>query len=206
MPVDRLLLVAILVVQLLILWRTGSQPGKTVGSEPSRDPVSAPVADVEPAHAFGAARPATVSAAATRFPAPPLLFDNHMEQMMADALAQFEQIERLLFSETPWTALPPSPTMEMRDQGDSYVVLLSLPGADPRGILVTLDGRLLTVANRRRRPAGAARLGSFERRIWLPGPVRTDDYATAVLTNGVLKVTIPKDMEAGSAARPGREV
>jgi len=200
-PVDRLLLVAILVVQLLILWRTGSRPKEGVDPNPPETLQSSQVAHQQPGPPIGVVPPRPLEPEQVFLHPSALLLENHMEHMMVDALAQFEQIERLLSEDATWSALPPSPTMEMRDEEDSYVVLFSLPHADPAGIRVTLEGRLLTVANQSRRAARTGR-GAFERRIWLPGPVRTDDYATAVLTNGVLKVTILKETGPRVEARP----
>jgi HSP20 family molecular chaperone IbpA len=198
LSVDRILLLAILVVQLLILWRTVSAPAARTPAESSDVPFDAGMTRAEPDQSIGIVRAEPRRHEPVLMPAPGILFENRMERMMADALQQFEQVERLLSADTPWSALPPSPTMEMRDQDESYVVLFSLPGADPSQIRVMLDGRLLTVAS----PVGRMDPRIFERRVWLPGPVRTDDYATAVLTNGILRVTVPKETAPATEGHP----
>lgn len=92
-----------------------------------------------------------------------------------------------------------SAAVDIREFPDEYLVLVDLPGADPDGIDVHADGDVLTVAARRRDPAGdGARIvrlerpaGRFRRCIRLPG--RCDAARiTRSLRNGVLEIRAPK--------------
>jgi len=124
---------------------------------------------------------------------------NEMNRMMQRMSSHFDEMENSLAFDTGWSSLLASPTMDMREQGDHYVLDFSLPGIDASEIQVALEGRLLTVYTRVNEQAPNRRsLSRFERRILLPGPVEGADSAQAVVTNGVLKITIPKARAGGT--------
>jgi HSP20 family molecular chaperone IbpA len=98
--------------------------------------------------------------------------------------------------------LPPTDILE---KGDSVVMLLDLPGADPASLDVTLDKRILTITAR----VPAADLngyspqhiefgsGTYER-----GFVFSDEMdgerIEATLKDGVLRLTVPKAADSGA--------
>lgn len=95
-----------------------------------------------------------------------------------------------------WDRLPASPTLDMRDTENGYLVTCSIPGLRPDDLGVLLEGRVLTV--RALCGSDAGRNQIYERRILLPGPVGSAEQAEALVTNGVLRVHVPKGTEPGS--------
>lgn len=98
-----------------------------------------------------------------------------------------------------WDALVTSPAMDMKEREKEYVVVFSLPGVKLSDVTVTLDGRLLTVAT----AVSIGRQGNvatFQRSIRIPGPVGEAQLASAAITNGILRVTIPKGTGSESKA------
>jgi HSP20 family molecular chaperone IbpA len=90
----------------------------------------------------------------------------------------------------------------MREDAQTYVVLFTLPGVRPRDVSATLEGRILTLQAPMqgiygRRPVEFV----FERRVRVPGPIRTDSGLCAGMTNGVLKIVLPKGTEAAATRR-----
>ncbi len=94
----------------------------------------------------------------------------------------------------------------LADDPPRVVVQLDVAGVDPAAIGVDLDGDLLVVRGKRRRPTGERRVyqhaeiewGRFERRLRVGVPVAMDQ-ATADYDNGMLTITLPL------APRPGPE-
>ena len=72
-------------------------------------------------------------------------------------------------------------------------MVFSLPGLNESDIRVALEGRLLTVSCESEHQTPRARQHDpFVRSVWLPGPVGDPQEAYALMTNGVLKVMVPK--------------
>ncbi len=105
-----------------------------------------------------------------------------------------------------------SPSMDLSDEGDKYVVRLDMPGLDKSNIKVNVEGRLLTISGQSESSAEEKdgnriirrerRSGMFHRSITLPGPV-VSDKVEAKYENGVLVVSIPKaDEEIPSKSVP----
>jgi len=95
-----------------------------------------------------------------------------------------------------------TPGLDLRDEGDHYVAVLNLPGADKDAINIQLDGQTLSISaeqhqqNKRTDARGniifqERRSGMFKRMVTLPEPVSStgmrSDYQ-----DGVLTITIPK--------------
>jgi HSP20 family molecular chaperone IbpA len=98
-----------------------------------------------------------------------------------------------------WDALLTSPAMDMRERDKDYVVVFSFPGVKVSDVNVTLDGRLLTVVTEV--PVGRdGHKAVFQRSIQLPGPVGEAQLASASITNGILRVSIPKGTGSESKA------
>jgi HSP20 family protein len=92
-----------------------------------------------------------------------------------------------------------TPPADIVEKGDTVVMLLDVPGADPASLDVTLDKHLLTISARvaSAAPEGYAPVhiefanGIYERRFVFSE--RMDgDHIDATLKDGVLRLTVPK--------------
>ena len=92
-----------------------------------------------------------------------------------------------------------TPPADILEKGDTVVMLLDIPGADPASLDVTLDKRNLTIAARvtSAAPEGYTasyiefRDGTYERRFVFSEQM-DGEHIDAVLKDGVLRLTIPK--------------
>lgn len=92
-----------------------------------------------------------------------------------------------------------TPPADILEKGDTVVMLLDVPGADPASLDVTLDKRILTIAARvtSDAPQGYAaahiefRDGTYERRFVFSEQM-DGERIDATLKDGVLRLTIPK--------------
>jgi len=134
-----------------------------------------------------------------------------MDEVFERAVSDFARLHGFLDIDKDWESLITSPAIDMRERNDSYVVVVSLPGTKESDVTVTLEGRLLTVfapvrcdagstigLSMRRTGVGRGAAGAFERNIQLPGPVGDARLASAGMTNGLLKVVIPKAQNTAS--------
>lgn len=128
-----------------------------------------------------------------------------LNRMMEDAWSNFRHMESLMQFDDGWGSLVASPTLDMRDGGNAYIIVCSLPGCDQDNVRVALDGRLVTIRSDST-PAGHAPASTMhiERRILLPGPVGEGLNPQAHWTNGVLRIEIPKATTDG--AESGRSL
>jgi HSP20 family protein len=91
------------------------------------------------------------------------------------------------------------PATDIFETNEALIMLLDMPGADPESLDVTLEGRELSVfaSSRSSVPEGYAlvhaeyRDGNYERHFVITGEVDGDNI-DAVLTRGVLRLTVPK--------------
>jgi HSP20 family molecular chaperone IbpA len=98
--------------------------------------------------------------------------------------------------------VPPSDIIE---KGDTVVMLLDLPGADPASLDVTLDKRVLSISATVEFPApeGYApvhidfRDGTYERRF-IFSDIMDGEHIDATLKDGVLRLTVPKAADSGA--------
>ena len=116
--------------------------------------------------------------------------------------------------------------LDIREQGDDFVVTAPVPGMQPDDVEITVLGDSLRIRGERRdehQEQGEndrwlfreQRYGTFERAVRLPSTVRADD-ANAEFKDGILTVTLPKAEEAkerriqvrgsGSGQNEAREV
>jgi HSP20 family molecular chaperone IbpA len=92
-----------------------------------------------------------------------------------------------------------TPPAEIIERGDSTIVLLDVPGADPGSLDVTLDKRILTITARVKSaaPEGYAPVhiefgdGTYERRFVFSEQM-DGERIEAMLKDGVLRLTVPK--------------
>ena len=122
-----------------------------------------------------------------------------MDRMFNDAFTRFDRSPdfRHLYRQQAF-----SPDIDLNDEGDRYVVLVDLPGAEESDISVHLEDQRLTISGKQdyeKQDTDAygnmvyreRRSGTFERSITLPEPVKQSGMQTK-LDNGVLTITIPK--------------
>ena len=96
-----------------------------------------------------------------------------------------------------------APGGELRETDEAFVLELDLPGVDKKDITIDFSGRRLTVRGTKtteKEGKGTLRhttrtSGSFTYEALLPVAV-TEDAVTAMLSDGVLTVTMPKAAEA----------
>lgn len=111
------------------------------------------------------------------------------------------QLDQTLSSETADAAqtswIPP---VDIREEPERFVVLVDVPGVDPKDIHITADKGVLTIRGERRvretqQQDGWQRIerrsGSFLRRFTLPEGANVEAIS-ARHVHGVLEVTIPK--------------
>jgi HSP20 family protein len=93
-----------------------------------------------------------------------------------------------------------APPLDVRETNNAYVVEIDLPGVDPDGTEVLVEGRVLTVrgsfATEEEHEQGnylvrERRQGSFMRAVALPGMVEIDQVKSK-FEDGKLTITLPK--------------
>jgi HSP20 family protein len=112
-----------------------------------------------------------------------------------------------------WRTLDLTPSMDLREEPQAYVISLRLPQVDQPTIYVNLDGQTLTiqveweVVASRGGPLGHAstrRAEQLLRRVRLPGNPALDKRATATYQDGLLQVRVPKAAETPVGDSPVR--
>lgn len=127
---------------------------------------------------------------------PEQMFDSmhkNMSRMMQRAHNDFALINRLMEMDEEWDTMMKSPSMDMKDLDDNYIIVLSLPGSDISDIEVSLDGRLLIIKSHyEMQDTMGISHQQIEKRVLLPGPVNADGLTKTLSDDGILTVTIPK--------------
>jgi HSP20 family protein len=96
--------------------------------------------------------------------------------------------------------------VDVREEGDNFVVTAPVPGVAPDDVEITVLGDTVRIRGERRdeRQEGdegkrwlvrEQRFGSFERMVRLPTPVKADG-ARAEFKDGILTIALPKTEEA----------
>jgi len=95
------------------------------------------------------------------------------------------------------------PALDLSENAEGYLVEAALPGIKPEDVEITLENNVLTIKGETRQEADnkqrnfhrvERRFGAFQRTISLPTTVKADQIQ-ASLTNGVLRLEIPKAEE-----------
>lgn len=197
--IDRALLVMVLVFQLLILGMLVNQrrtagpapagPDTAAGGLTSRGGRTARI-EADPRR-MAMNHPAAVAAALRNSDA---LFD-HMDALFEQTVGEIAAMDRLFDPDARWASLPVSPFLDMRETGGRYIVIYGVPGMRPSDVQVVLNDRILTIHAAMECPPDAHRRGrsyQMDRSVQLPGPVGDLSLASAGLTNGLLKVALPR--------------
>lgn len=96
------------------------------------------------------------------------------------------------------------PRVDIKEEGDRFVILADLPGVDPEHVEVLMDKGILSIKGERSSEVAEQserfsrierRYGSFHRRFALPDTADAEGI-TAIGHNGVLEITIPKRPES----------
>ncbi|WP_075880785.1 Hsp20/alpha crystallin family protein [Vreelandella massiliensis] len=104
--------------------------------------------------------------------------------------------------ETPLSQL--SPSVDIAESENEYVVSVEVPGVEEKDIKINLEDDKLIIEGEKRHQHTSEKnqyhrversYGSFSRILSLPKDVRKEDIQASFL-NGVLTVRIPRDMEA----------
>lgn len=103
-----------------------------------------------------------------------------------------------------------TPSVDIKEEIDRYILLADLPGVDPEHIDITMENGILTLKGERDTEAKSRRegykriervFGTFYRRFSLPDTADAEGIA-AKCRNGVLEIVIPKK----SAVQPKKIV
>ena len=95
------------------------------------------------------------------------------------------------------------PALDLSETADGYLVEAALPGVKPEDVEITVENNVLTIKGETRKETDdkqrnfhrvERRFGTFQRTIGLPSTVKADQIQ-ASLTNGVLRLEIPKAEE-----------
>lgn len=116
---------------------------------------------------------------------------------IVDAVQNVAQLYSAVQFNRGWEMLPASPSLDMRGTEGEYLITFNLPEVHPEDLGVLLEGRVLTVRALCGAPGSAGGLRRYERRVLLPGPVGDAESAQAHLTNGVLRVQVPRGSDDG---------
>lgn len=132
-----------------------------------------------------------------------------IQRSAAQALAPLQREFNRLFEElgSGWEAFTDIrvlPSMDVLDTKDGLEIDLELPGLKREEIKISVDGDLLTVSGEKKAEAETKdrnfrvverSYGEFSRSLYLP---RTIDASkiTAVMSDGVLKITAPRRLDA----------
>jgi HSP20 family protein len=120
---------------------------------------------------------------------------------------EMDSLWNRFFGETPLArtfAEEWSPTVDISESKDNFIIKAELPGVDERDVNVSISGDILTVKGEKKKEAeekdehhyrAERYYGSFQRSFQLPTSVKADKIEAA-FEKGVLKVTLPKVEEA----------
>jgi HSP20 family protein len=95
------------------------------------------------------------------------------------------------------------PALDLSETAEGYLVEAALPGLKPEDVEITVENNVLTIKGETRQEVDdkqrnfhrvERRFGSFQRTVGLPTTVKADRIQ-ASLTNGVLRLEIPKAEE-----------
>ncbi len=96
------------------------------------------------------------------------------------------------------------PAMNLADEGRDFVATIELPGVKKDDIKITKNGNVLTIAGERKRGSipdsgkwlrNETWVGNFSRTLELPDHIHAEGIS-AELTDGILRVVLPKAEEA----------
>jgi HSP20 family molecular chaperone IbpA len=116
-----------------------------------------------------------------------------MDRAFGRTLSEFNRIAEWTDADAEWNSLLPSPSIDVRESSNVYVLVAEIPEIEAADVSVVLTGRTLNLtAGRQAAIDGSGRARQYTRTFRFPGPVMNDNTATAHMSNGILRVTVPK--------------
>jgi HSP20 family protein len=125
-----------------------------------------------------------------------------------DNVMDFERDVDSLFDTFPGGTFSPQtrrvPAIDIRDAENQTMIAVELPGVAKEDVKISVDKGMLTISGERKEPGlpeGSRALrneisyGAFVRTLELPYPVKMEAIS-AELSNGILRVSLPKAEEA----------
>jgi HSP20 family protein len=127
---------------------------------------------------------------------------DQIDQMFGSAFNRFQHSDGFSSLLKGYTF---SPSVDIEDNGDHYLVTVDMPGVEDSRIDVKIEGETLTISGTIQSEAKKndkghvlrqeRRSGKFQRTVTLPGPVKADQITTEN-KKGVLHIRIPKEQES----------
>jgi HSP20 family protein len=124
----------------------------------------------------------------------------NLQRHISNALDDmYERIGRHHHGVSGHVAENPYPESELSEAGSGFEFIIDLPGFDESDLEISVSGGYLKISGTRTAESDVAgknylvqerRYGRFERAFWLSDNLDTNQ-AEAILTNGVLRVTVP---------------
>jgi len=126
-----------------------------------------------------------------------------MAQMMSQANRAFADFDSVFGTDAAWSSLPASPTMNMREEDDAYVLTLTLPDTDPNSLDIRLEGRILNISSRQNtQTPNHSSSQAFSSRLLLPGPVDKRTSLDITNDNHRIRIRIAKPTAESAARTP----
>src|SRR5688572_16724648 len=124
-----------------------------------------------------------------------------MVEMQRTMDRMFDEVNRAVGSNgSDWSSVGKWLSLDVHDNGESFVIQADVPGMNPENIDVTVHENTLTISGEYTQPEAPEgtkrilnerRFGAFRRSITLPNAVDMDK-AEANYDNGVLTLTLPR--------------
>ncbi len=128
-----------------------------------------------------------------------------MPRLDTDFERLFDRFPAMLSAvDEPLGAVDWNPAVDIREESDHFLVLVDVPGVDPKDINITLENNILTISGDRKEEKASENgnyqrterfHGSFYRRFNLPDAVDSKQVS-ATARNGVVELTIPRNKHA----------
>ncbi len=128
--------------------------------------------------------------------------ENEMNRLMAESFSSWPY--PLSWRRTPGEMMAWSPSMDIFEKEDSFILRFEMPGMKPEEVDISITGDTLTVKGERKPPEGVSEeewqaseicYGPFSRSITFPMSVDANKIE-ANFENGILDVRLPKAEEA----------
>jgi len=202
--VDRLLLLAVLIFQIIIIFRYISPDRAPDPAEPASDRIESNDQTDPESSSSDHVR--------MRLPLPPgyrerksndinspnindVFSEMHQEmnEMMRRAQMDFDRIDDLMRVNDDWNRVIKSPSMDIKERKDRYIVAISIPGGTATNVSITLDDRMLSIRSQYEMQDTMGKSSQrFVKRVLLPSAVDNENVTRTVSDDGILLISIMK--------------
>lgn len=210
MSFDRLLLLSVLIIQLIIVIRYIAPESDTEPTDTGPDEIVSN-SQARPKNSRG-------DHLQMRLPLPPgyseseskthqqhdmddvfTAMHREMNDMMRRAQMDFDRIDHLMSMNDGWNRLMKSPSMDIKEKTDRYIITLSIPGGTATNVAITLDGRLLSIRSQYEMQDTMGKSSQrFEKRVLLPAAVDSGNVTRTLSDDGILQISIMKKKKTES--------